>query len=153
MANSSFFARIRRLTWAHAKVRLRDAHRNAWDAAVFNTIGYALNRLPFFYMLSHRPDFHADFGRAEQYSAAWSSWIRGNHANNIGDLPRFYMLLLNVAKVLKEGIPGDMIELGVYKGNSAAFLARAARAYGRQLYLSIRSRVSMNVIFEKLVWG
>jgi hypothetical protein len=62
-------------------------------------------------------------------------WIRGNTINNCGDIARFYAIYQNVRHVLSENVPGDIVELGVYKGNSAAILARLAREYGRHTYL------------------
>jgi hypothetical protein len=62
-------------------------------------------------------------------------WISGNKTNNCGDIARFYAIYQNVSHVLSENVPGDIVELGVYKGNSAAILATLARESGRQTYL------------------
>jgi hypothetical protein len=40
-----------------------------------------------------------------------------------------------VQQIVKDGVPGDFAELGVYKGNSAKILADLARASGRRLVL------------------
>ena len=55
--------------------------------------------------------------------------------NNAGDLPRFYALIFNIKQVLDDNVIGDMAELGVYRGNSAAFLAYYARIYRRCVFL------------------
>jgi hypothetical protein len=54
---------------------------------------------------------------------------------NYGDLPRFYLFNLLIDQLQKEGIDGDMAELGVYRGNTAFFIAKAARLLGRTAYL------------------
>jgi hypothetical protein len=46
-----------------------------------------------------------------------------------------YTLILNIKQVLDENIMGDMAELGVYRGNSAAVLAFYARIYLRRVLL------------------
>lgn len=65
----------------------------------------------------------------------FAKWIRGNQVNNNGDAARFISLLLNVRKVMEDGIEGDIAELGVWRGNSAALLARVAEQHGRKLFL------------------
>jgi macrocin-O-methyltransferase TylF-like protien len=62
-------------------------------------------------------------------------FYRGNEANNRGDLSRFYFLCLAIDQVVKEGLRGDVAELGVYKGNTAFLLAQAARHLGSTAYL------------------
>ena len=106
-----------------------------WGArALYASVGRWLSasRLPF--MIEHRPDFHA-FGGLTDYDALRRAWTHGNRANNSGDFARFYALYQNVRKVLGEGVPGALVELGVYKGNSAAMLAALGREYGRQTIL------------------
>jgi O-methyltransferase len=61
-------------------------------------------------------------------------WTRGN-AKNYSDITRYYFLTLACDQLLKEGIDGDIAELGVYKGNSACILAKLARATNKDLYL------------------
>ncbi len=65
----------------------------------------------------------------------FAKWIRGNRMNNNGDAARFISLILNVRKVMEEGVQGDIAELGVWRGNSAALLARVAQQHGRNLFL------------------
>ncbi|HEY1984438.1 MAG TPA: TylF/MycF/NovP-related O-methyltransferase [Terracidiphilus sp.] len=65
----------------------------------------------------------------------FAKWIRGNRVNNNGDATRFVSFLLNIRKTMEDGIPGDMAELGVWRGNSAAMLAKAAEQHSRTLFL------------------
>ena len=62
-------------------------------------------------------------------------WITGNKTNNNGDAMRFMALILNIGQLQQECIPGDLAELGVWKGNSAAILAHFASLSGRRLFL------------------
>ena len=54
---------------------------------------------------------------------------------NAGDMARFYFLCLVLDQMAKEGVGGDLLEVGVYKGSTAAVLATMARKLGRTLYL------------------
>ena len=51
------------------------------------------------------------------------------------DVERFLALSLAFDQIHKEGVAGDFAELGVYKGDTAAVLARHARRLGRTLWL------------------
>ena len=46
---------------------------------------------------------------------------------NTGDLARFWFFSLAFDQIVKEGLSGDLAELGVYKGNTASLLAAYAR--------------------------
>lgn len=65
----------------------------------------------------------------------YARWIRGNQVNNNGDAGRFISLILNVRKAMSDRVEGDFAELGVWRGNSAAILAREAKQHGRTLFL------------------
>jgi hypothetical protein len=52
-----------------------------------------------------------------------------------GDLTRFYAFCLVFEQIIKEGIRGDLLELGTYKGNTATILAAMARRLGRTAYI------------------
>jgi hypothetical protein len=54
---------------------------------------------------------------------------------NYGDASRIFFFCLMQDQILKEGLPGEIAELGVYKGMTAAVLARIARRAGRTLHL------------------
>jgi hypothetical protein len=62
-------------------------------------------------------------------------FLRGNEINNSGDLPRFFTLTLIFDQITKEGLTGDIAELGVYKGNTGLLLATLARKRGVTAYL------------------
>ena len=72
--------------------------------------------------------------------------VRGfvsSHAGNRGDMARFYSFCLIFDQLMKEGIKGDLAELGVYKGGTATLIANIARHLGTTAYLYwIPSRVS-----------
>ncbi len=54
---------------------------------------------------------------------------------NRGDMARFYFFCLAFDQMVKEGVTGDLAELGVYKGNTAALLATFARRMGSTVHL------------------
>lgn len=54
---------------------------------------------------------------------------------NNGDLARFYSFSLAFDQIVKEGLRGDFVELGVYKGSTATLLASYARRLGVTAYL------------------
>jgi Macrocin-O-methyltransferase (TylF)/Anaphase-promoting complex, cyclosome, subunit 3/Tetratricopeptide repeat len=85
--------------------------------------------------VSHRPASDIVFRHHPEFKELLRKWISNNSPHNHGDIARLYALMLNVKQLLAEGVSGDMAELGVYRGNSAAVLAHYSRAYGRQLYL------------------
>ena len=64
-----------------------------------------------------------------------SSFLHGHQTNNAGDLTRFYLFNLIFEQIQKEGMNGDLAELGVYKGNTAVLLAKFARAREKTVYL------------------
>ncbi len=102
---------------------------------VMSTIGSFLNSRNSKIYLAYRPDSHFDFDSFPHFSELYGYFVRESKNNNSGDLGRLYMLLLNIARVLNDGIDGDFAEVGVYRGNTARILAQAARAGGRRLFL------------------
>jgi tetratricopeptide (TPR) repeat protein len=91
--------------------------------------------LDFGLYVSYRPDSDIAFKRHPEFGPLLHKWIWNNESNNSGDIARLYSLILNIKQVLADGVPGDIAEVGVYRGNSAAVLAHYARANGRRLYL------------------
>ena len=85
--------------------------------------------------LAYRPDSDFHFERHPEMAMLSKQWVKSNVKNNAGDLPRLYALIFNVKQIMEENVPGDMAELGVYKGNSAAALAHFARQNNRRLFL------------------
>jgi len=102
---------------------------------VMSTIGSFLNSRNSKIYLAYRPDSHFDFDSFPTFSELYRHFVHESKNHNSGDLGRLYLLLLNIARVLKDDIQGDFAELGVYRGNTASILARAARASGRRLFL------------------
>lgn len=100
-----------------------------------STIGSFLNSRNAKLYLAYRPDSHFDFAGFPNFSELYRDFVHESKNNNSGDLSRLYLLLLNIARVLKDEIPGDFAEIGVYRGNTARILARAAKASGRRLFL------------------
>jgi hypothetical protein len=83
--------------------------------------------------VSYQPDSHYIFGAHPEFDALFDRFTAHNKGNNGGDASRLWSLILNVKQVLGDGIPGDFAEVGVWKGNTAAVLARLA--VDRQVYL------------------
>jgi hypothetical protein len=113
---------------------LRNRYQDYLSKIVYSTLGYWLNRIASRYMLEYRPDSHCDFQRCGDYERLLNGWLAGNR-QNCGDMARFYALYLNVNHILADDIPGEFVELGVYKGNSAIMLAELGRRAGRRVYL------------------
>jgi hypothetical protein len=102
---------------------------------VMRTIGSFFNSRNSKMYVAYRPDSHFDFDSFPHFSEMYRSFVHESKRQNAGDLPRLYLLLLNLARVLKDGIPGQFAEVGVYQGNTARILAQAARSSGRRLFL------------------
>jgi hypothetical protein len=85
--------------------------------------------------VAYRPDWDFDFDSLPELQTLSGNWVLNNVDNNAGDLPRLYALLLNINQVMKDGVPGDIAEIGVFRGNSAAVLAHYGRRHGRSLFL------------------
>jgi hypothetical protein len=64
-------------------------------------------------------------------------FVRGFVAGgeNQHDMARFYFFCLVFDQLAKERVEGDLVELGVYKGHTAALLAAMARKLGRTAYI------------------
>jgi hypothetical protein len=62
-------------------------------------------------------------------------FMRSNSPNNRGDLTRYFFLCLVIDQLQKEGIRGDVAELGVYRGSTAVLMAKLARLFGSTAYL------------------
>jgi hypothetical protein len=85
--------------------------------------------------LAYRPATDVTFSCYPEIGPLSEKWIHDNVENNAGDLPRLYSIILNVRQILDDRVPGDMAELGVYRGNSAAVLAYYARLHYKNLVL------------------
>ncbi len=51
------------------------------------------------------------------------------------DMARFFFFCLTFDQIIKEGLQGDLAELGTYKGHTATLLAAIARKLGRTAYV------------------
>jgi hypothetical protein len=122
-------------TQERKKSRFQRFLAREWAQAVMAAIGSRLNPSNSKIYLAYRPDSHFDFDRFPNFADAFGHFVRGLEPVNRGDLPRLYSLLLNIARVLDDGVPGDFAEVGVYNGNTARILADAARSAGRRLFL------------------
>ena len=120
---------------AARKSKIQQALRNRTSSYLYNVFGNWVNWGNTRFSLDFRPDSHHDLNRLADYESLLRGWLAGNQYNNCGDLSRFYTICLNVGQILKDRIPGDFVELGVYKGNSAALLAAFARRENRHLFL------------------
>jgi len=85
--------------------------------------------------VAYRPDSDVIFKLYPEMAQLSEKWVKNNVMNNAGDLPRLYALVMNIRQILDDDVPGDMAELGVYKGNSAALLAHCARERKRTVVL------------------
>jgi hypothetical protein len=55
--------------------------------------------------------------------------------DNAADMARYYFFCLVFDQIVKEGLTGDLAELGVYQGHTASLLATMARRLGSTAYL------------------
>jgi hypothetical protein len=85
--------------------------------------------------VAYRPDSDVTFACYPEVAPLSEKWIKDNINNNAGDLPRLYALIFNIKQIMADKIVGDVAELGVFRGNSAAILAHYARLNGKSLSL------------------
>lgn len=66
-----------------------------------------------------------------------NDFVKGFMAEGVqqGDMTRFYAFCLVFEQLLKERIPGDLLELGTYQGRTATLIAAMARRLGRTAYV------------------
>lgn len=115
----------------HARFKERDFHQLLHSSLAAPRVLESQGRL----YVAHRPDWDVDFRSLPELHTLCGQWVANNLDNNAGDLPRLYTLLLNINQVMEEGVPGDIAEVGVYRGNSAAVLAHYGRCHNRSLFL------------------
>lgn len=66
---------------------------------------------------------------------AFARGFIGPQGENSGDLARFLAFCLAFDQIAKDGVTGDLAEIGVYRGHTAAVLATFARRIKRELWL------------------
>jgi O-methyltransferase len=120
-------------------ISVKQLIRRAVTAAV-RSFGFDLRRRNDYEYIGHIPDrFSYNREKYNNIGTAFSdqsvaAFLTGNSRNTY-DLARFYFLAMACDLVEKEAVPGDVAELGVYKGNTAFLLAELARRTGRIAYL------------------
>jgi Macrocin-O-methyltransferase (TylF) len=62
-----------------------------------------------------------------------SGFVAGGE--NHHDMARFFFFCLTFDQLVREGVDGDLVELGAYKGHTATLLAKMARKLGRTAYI------------------
>ena len=117
------------------RAKIRRAIKDRFSIFLYRSLGAWLNSDRTRFVVDFRPDSHYQFKRFEDFGSLVRAWVSGNQYNNGGDLSRMYAICLNVSQVLEDGVPGDLVELGVYKGNSASVLAAFARRAQRRVFL------------------
>jgi hypothetical protein len=131
--------RVRNRSWTELRQILfgliRETVTPILNTITYSTVAYFVNRKNGRHMIVYRPDFHYDFHGMPEYPEIFNIWIKGNCTDNCGDLSRLYLLYQNVTQVLEDGVQGDMVELGVYKGNSAKLLVILAKRWDREVFL------------------
>jgi|SRR5665213_477616 len=86
------------------------------------------------------PDRYSDNSAAYQKQANFLSfsdlgkWTKRNH-QNAGDISRFFFINLSIDYLLEEKLVGNVVELGVFRGNSAFLLSKFAQRINTTCYL------------------
>ena len=68
--------------------------------------------------ITYQPDSYSTFDKNREFNSLFRSFVNKNK-QNAGDIPRLWFFILNIRKIIEEGIEGDFAELGVWRGNSA----------------------------------
>lgn len=69
--------------------------------------------------LSHKPDFHTKLNKIQDFESLYKLWINNSPKNDKGDLVRLYFLLNQIEYIKNSNIPGNIAEVGVYKGTTS----------------------------------
>lgn len=125
--------RIYRLPQDERRRHLRQRFRDVVLRTLFTGLGAVLNRPHSSFIVAARPDFDYDLRRFEDYPRLYGAWTAGMPRNG-ADVARLFLLYLNACQIRDDKIAGDLVELGVYKGNSAKVLREIMDA-DRTLYL------------------
>jgi O-methyltransferase len=120
---------------AEQRAILHSRWRIALSLIFFVLLGRWINSPRSALVLVARPDFDYDKGAFPEFEHLHAVWKKGVPLNNGSDLVRLFLLCQNVRQICREGVHGDYVELGVYKGNSAAVLNYYATEARRRLFL------------------
>lgn len=85
--------------------------------------------------IAYHPDAYRNFLQHEEFATLLERFTKLNKLNNFGDIPRLWSFILNVKKVVDDGVQGHFAEVGVFKGNTASVMAFFGKKYGRRVYL------------------
>tara|TARA_B100001750_G_C15514050_1_gene605677 strand:- start:1277 stop:2056 length:780 start_codon:yes stop_codon:yes gene_type:complete len=85
--------------------------------------------------IAYQPDSYASFNQNSDFKTLFRSFIKYNKLNNSGDIPRLWLFIMNIQKIIDDGIEGDFAEVGVWRGNTASILAHYAFRNQRKVYL------------------
>jgi hypothetical protein len=72
-------------------------------------------------------------GGIVQFEEDVAGFIAGGR--NDGDMARYFFFCLALDQIIKEELPGDLAELGVYKGETATLIATITRRLGKTAWL------------------
>lgn len=84
---------------------------------------------------AYHPDSYYAFQAHPEFDELFRRFSEKNAWNNGGDTARIWSFILNCKQVLGDGIQGDFAELGVWRGNTSAILARFAAPEKRKVFL------------------
>lgn len=84
---------------------------------------------------AYTPDSHAKFNAHPEFQEVFRKFTKGNRIRNGGDLVRLWTIILNATQALNDDVPGDVAELGVWKGHTSAVLGHYASMRGRKIHL------------------
>ena len=90
--------------------------------------------LPFTF-IAYQPDSYSHSKSHNEFPELFTSFIKNNKFNNSGDTARLWSFILNIKQILNENIPGDLAELGVWRGNTASVLAHYATLSNRKVFI------------------
>lgn len=74
-------------------------------------------------------------GGHPNYFELLPQFVKRNSDNNVLDYSRYISFILNIEKILKNGVQGAFAEVGIYLGNNAAVMLSYCTDYQRKLFL------------------
>lgn len=81
------------------------------------------------------PDSVNFFDRYKEYESIRDLYMARNSVNQLKDYSRLHSMMLNLNRIIQEGVEGAFAELGVYLGNNCAVLHEYCNIYNRKLYM------------------